>query len=220
MERNPIDSSALARPLLRGVLHQYGFFVSLAAGVLLLALARTPRAFLGVAIYVASLSALLGTSALYHRVTWSVSARRWMGRLDHSMISVLIAGTFTPFALVALSGDLAPILLAVIWSGAVLGIALHVFWYDAPKWLSAVVYVLVGWVGILAAPQVVERTGWTVAGLLLAGGILYSAGAVVYATRRPDPAPATFGYHEVFHLLVVVAAAAHYGAVALAILPA
>jgi len=219
MERNLTHPDALTKPAFRGVLHQYGFFASLAAGVVLLALARTPRAMLGGAIYVASLSALLGTSALYHRVTWSVSARRWMGRLDHSMINVLIAGTFTPFALVALSDDLASILLVVIWSGAALGIALHVFWFDAPKWLSAVLYVLLGWIGIVATPQLVERAGWTAAGLLLAGGILYSAGAVVYATRRPDPAPATFGYHEVFHALVVVAAAAHYGAVAITILP-
>lgn len=208
-----------ARPLFRGVSHQIAFFVSLVSGAVLLALAPTPPALLGAAIYAASLSALLGTSALYHRVTWSVPTRRWIGRLDHSMINVLIAGTFTPFALVVLSGRLAEILLPVMWLGAVAGIALHLFWFDAPKWLSAAVYVALGWIGILAAPQVVEHAGWTVALLVLFGGLLYSAGAVVYAARRPDPVPASFGYHEVFHALVVVAAMAHYGAVALVILP-
>jgi hemolysin III len=220
MDPGSTDPGTLPKPLFRGVLHQYSFFVSLITGVVLLARADTPRAIVGVAIYVASLSALLGTSALYHRVTWSPSARRWMGRLDHSMINVLIAGTFTPIALVAVSRPLATILLIATWSGAILGIALHVFWLDAPKWLSALLYVLLGWIGVVATPQLVQNAGWMAAGLLFAGGILYSLGAVVYATRRPDPAPATFGYHEVFHVLVVVAAAAHYGAVAITILPA
>jgi hemolysin III len=220
MKNDPAAVSATARPLFRGVSHQIFFFVSLIAGAVLLALAPTPPAMLGAAIYAASLSALLGTSALYHRVTWSPPTRRWIGRLDHSMINVLIAGTFTPFALVVLSGKLAEILLPVMWMGALAGIALHLVWFDAPKWLSAAVYVALGWVGIVAAPQVIEHAGWTVALLVLLGGLLYSAGAVVYATRRPDPLPTSFGYHEVFHALVVVAAMAHYGAVALAILPA
>ena len=207
------------RPLFRGVLHHITFFVSLAAGAVLLGLAPTPRALLGAAIYAASLSALLGTSALYHRVTWSVPARRWMGRLDHSMINILIAGTFTPFGLVILSGNLAEVLLPTIWVGALAAIALHMIWFDAPKWLSAALYVVLGWIGVVAAPQVIEHAGWTVGALLIAGGLLYSAGAVVYATRRPDPAPASFGYHEVFHALVVAGAALHFGAVALAILP-
>src|SRR4030095_4294795 len=124
-----------------GVSHQIAFFVSLIAGAVLLALAPTPPAMLGAAIYSASLSALLGTSALYHRVTWSVPTRRWIGRLDHSMINVLIAGTFTPFALVVLSGKLADVLLSAMWIGAVAGIALHLFWFDAPRWLSATVSV-------------------------------------------------------------------------------
>ena len=218
MNQTTIALHASARPLFRGVLHHIAFFVSLAAGAVLLALA-SPRATLGAAVYAASLSALLGTSALYHRITWSAPTRRWMGRLDHSMINVLIAGTFTPFGLVVLSGNLAAILLPIIWTGALAGILLHLLWFDAPKWLSAALYVALGWVGIVAAPQVVERSGWTVAALLLAGGLLYSLGALVYATRRPDPAPASFGYHEVFHALVVAGAALHFSAVALAILP-
>jgi len=210
---------ALERPLFRGVLHQIAFFVSLVAGVALLVAAPTPRALVGVAVYAASLSALLGTSALYHRVTWSVPARRWMGRLDHSMINVLIAGTFTPFGLVIVSGELAEILLWAMWTGALLGIALHLFWFDAPHWLSATLYVVLGWAAVAATPQVLDRAGWTVTVLLVAGGVLYTVGALVYATRRPDPVPASFGYHEVFHTLVVAGAALHFGAVALAVLP-
>jgi hemolysin III len=210
---------ATTRPRLRGVLHHYAALVSLVAGGALLVLAPSPRTALAAAIYGASLTALLATSALYHRVTWSVSARRWMGRLDHSMIAVLIAGTFTPFAMVAIPGPLATALLAAVWAGALAVIVLHVFWFDAPKGISAALYVLLGWVGLVAMPEVVARAGWTVAALLLLGGILYSVGAVVYALRRPDPIPASFGYHEVFHALVVLAAAAHYGAVAITILP-
>lgn len=219
MEHTIPTAAAPTKPQLRGVLHHYAFLASLVAGVVLFVLAPTPRASLAAGIYSASLSALLGTSALYHRVTWSVSARRWMGRLDHSMISVLIAGTFTPFAMVAIPGPFAPVLLEVLWAGALASIALHVLWFDAPKGLSAALYLLLGWVGVVALPQVVSHVGWTVGGLLLLGGLLYSIGAVVYAIRRPNPIPASFGYHEVFHAFVVVAAMAHYGAVAIAILP-
>lgn len=210
--------SPTERPRLRGVLHHYAFLVSLATGALLVALAPGGHALAAAIVYGASLSALLGVSALFHRVTWSVAARRWMARLDHSMIAVLIAGTFTPFAVVAVDDPLAVRLLTVIWTGAAAGIVLHLVWIDMPKWISAVLYVLLGWVGIVAAPQVVANAGWTVFALLLAGGLIYSAGAVVYAVRRPDPLPAVFGYHEVFHALVVVAAATHYAAVALTIL--
>jgi hemolysin III len=207
------------RPRLRGVLHHYAFFGSLASGALLVALAPSGRALLAAAVYAASLSALLGVSALYHRVTWTASARRLMGRLDHSMISVLIAGTYTPFGMLALSGSFAALLLAVVWGGALANILLHVVWIDAPKWLSTVAYVLLGWVGVAAVPDLVVQAGWAPATLLAAGGFLYSIGAVVYAARRPDPVPSVFGYHEVFHALVVVAAGIHYAAVALTILP-
>jgi hemolysin III len=207
------------RPRLRGVLHHYAFYGSLVTGALLVALAPSRRTVVAALVYGASLSALLGVSALYHRITWSVAARRRMGRLDHSMINILIAGTFTPFGVVALSGTVTALLLAIIWGGALVNIFIHVLWIDATKWLSAASYVALGWVGVAALPDLAAHAGWAPTALLAAGGLLYSLGALVYAVRRPDPAPAVFGYHEVFHALVVVAAMAHYAAVALTILP-
>lgn len=208
------------RPRLRGVLHQYAFFASLAAVAVMVLAAPTRRALFPLGVYGASLVALFGVSTLYHRVTWSADARRWMGRLDHAMINLLIAGTFTPFGVLALSGRLAGVLLAVTWGGALIGIALHVLWIDAPKWLSAIVYVALGWSGTAALPGVVSDVGWGAAVLMTMGGVLYSAGAAVYALRRPNPVPAVFGYHEVFHALVITAAAAHYVAIVLYVLPA
>lgn len=207
------------RPRLRGVLHQYAFFAALAAAASLLFTARTGRAALAAAVYGGSLASLFGVSALYHRVTWTARARRWMGRLDHAMIGLLIAGTFTPFGLLVLADTPAGRLLPVVWLGALTGILLHVVWIDAPKWLSALVYVVVGWSGLLGFPHLAERLGWTATGLMGLGGALYSAGAAVYALRRPDPAPDVFGYHEVFHALVIAAAVTHYAVVAVYVFP-
>jgi hemolysin III len=211
-----MPTAPTSRPRLRGVLHQWAFFGSLVAGTLLVLRAQNSRAMVAALVYAASLSALLGVSAMFHRVTWSPRARRWMGRLDHTMICVLIAGTFTPFALLALPETLGPTLLAVIWIGAAVGTLLHVLWADIPKWLSALSYVVLGWVGVVATPELLAQ-GWTIPMLLLVGGILYSLGAIVYALRRPNPAPAVFGYHEVFHALVVVAAGVHWAAVAMTV---
>ncbi len=223
MAQNPrtdgdVNTSS-TRPRLRGVIHHYAFFLSLMTGAWLIAVAPTPPTLIAAAVYTASLSALLGTSALYHRVTWSPSARRWVGRLDHSMISVLIAGTYTPFAMAATPGTLASQLLLPIWFGALASIAVHLFWYDAPKALSAAIYVAIGWLGVAAVPSLAVQMGWAPPTLLLAGGIAYSVGALVYARRSPDPIPHIFGYHEVFHALVVVGALAHYVAVAIALSP-
>ena len=142
-----------------------------------------------------------------------------MRRLDHSMIFLLIAGTYTPFGLLVLPGKLAFVVLAVVWGGALLGMALNMVWIDAPKWLSAIVYVSLGWVGITALPELVSQLGATATGLIVLGGVLYSAGAAIYALRRPDPVPEVFGYHEVFHALVIAAAVAHYAVVAFYVLP-
>ena len=134
------------------------------------------------------------------------------------MIFLLIAGTYTPFCVLVLSGTLALVVLAVVWSGALLGVALNLVWVDAPKWFSAVVYVSLGWVAVVAFPALVSQLGATATGLIVLGGVLYSAGAAVYALRRPDPVPEVFGYHEVFHALVIAAAVAHYGVVAFCVL--
>jgi hemolysin III len=208
------------RPRLRGVSHQWTFFLSLLAGAALIATAPDGEARLAATIYAVSVAALFGTSALYHRVTWPTqAARRWMRRLDHSMIFLLIAGTYTPFALLVLDGTLAVVILVVVWAGALGGIVLKLVWIDAPKPLVAVLYVTLGWVAVAASPQLVERLGVTSTALVAAGGLLYTAGAVVYARGRPDPVPAVFGYHEVFHALVIAAAALQYAAIAFFVLP-
>jgi hemolysin III len=207
------------KPRLRGVSHEYAFFVSLACGVALILAASDGRARLAATIYAVAVSALLGTSALYHRVTWRPNARRWMRRLDHSMIFVLIAGTYTPVALLALKGSLASTILVVLWTGALVGVVFKLVWIDAPKWLLAAVYVALGCVSAAVFGELPAAIGWLgVAGLAF-GGLLYAVGAVVYASGRPNPWPKVFGYHEVFHALVITAAALHYAVIAFAVLP-
>jgi hemolysin III len=221
MGEKATEAIASVKPRLRGVSHEWAFFVSLVLGGALIVAAKTPEATLAVAIYAISLSALLGTSALYHRVNWKrPEVRRWMRRLDHSMIFFLIAGTYTPFALLALNGPLADAILVVVWAGAIAGAVVEMIWIDHPKWVAALIYMSLGWVAVIAFPGLWDEMG--VAGTLLvaAGGLLYTAGAVVYATQRPNPNPRVFGYHEVFHALVIAAAAAHFSAIAFFALPA
>ena len=213
-----VDQLAV-KPRLRGVSHQWAFFVSLLTGGALVATAPEGRAKVAAAVYAASVAGLFGASALYHRITWaSVAARRWMRRLDHSMIFVLIAGTYTPMALLALSGPLSTAILIAVWAGAGAGVVMKLVWIDAPKWLVALTYVILGWVAVAAFPQLYDALGITGFTMVLLGGLLYTAGAVVYALRRPDPVPAVFGYHEVFHVLVIVAAALQYAVVAFFVL--
>jgi hemolysin III len=215
------DAIALVKPRLRGVSHEWAFFVSLVLGAGLIVAAKTPKATLAVAIYAVSLSALLGTSALYHRVNWTrPDVRRWMRRLDHSMIFFLIAGTYTPFALLVLDGPLADAILLVVWVGAIAGAVVEMVWIDHPKWVAALIYMSLGWVAVAAFPQLWVDMGVTGTLLVAAGGLLYTAGAIVYATQRPNPNPRVFGYHEIFHALVIAAAAAHFAAIAFFALPA
>ncbi len=206
------------RPKLRGVLHQYAFFVSLVLGAALVFGAETARERIAAAIFAASVSAMLGISALYHRVVWPPAPRRWIRRLDHAAIFMLIAGTYTPFGLLALDGAWRVAVLSIVWIGAVAAIVVKVAWIDAPRWVAAVLAVGLGWVGVFAIPKIHERTGMMALVLLALGGLFYTAGAVVYARRRPDPLPSTFGYHEIFHALVVAAAGCQYTAVAIFVL--
>jgi hemolysin III len=215
----PTHPEVRVRPRLRGVFHQYAFFVSLASGTLLVLLAASTKASVAAAIYAVSVSALFGVSALYHRVTWTTPARWRMRRLDHAMIFLVIAGTYTPVGLLVLQGTLATVVLAVVWGGALAGIALELAWTTAPRWLGGTVYLALGWVAVVAMPQLFARLGMTGGLLIVAGGLVYSAGAAVYALRRPDPVPLVFGYHEVFHLLVIAGVAAHFLAISLYALP-
>lgn len=209
-------AAAAAKPLLRGVSHELAAGLALAAWVVLAAGAAGDRARLAAVIYGASLFTLFAVSALYHRPSWSPRARLRMRRLDHAAIFVLIAGTYTPFCLLLGDGR-GRALLALVWGGAAAGTALAVAWPRAPKALSAVVYVALGWVVLPVVPALRAALGGGAVLLLAAGGLVYSLGAVVYAARRPDPFPRVFGYHEVFHALVIVAAVLHLVVVAQAI---
>jgi hemolysin III len=209
------DPSNLLKPRMRGVLHQWACVCAVPLGLLLVIAASDARARIAAGVYAASLVALFGVSATYHRVNWrSLAARQWMRRLDHSMIFTLIAGTYTPFALLVLHGALAMVILIAVWAGAAAGVAFNLIWTSAPNWLGALIYVVLGWVIVAAMPQLAASLGVGGITLLALGGLLYTAGAVVYAVKRPDPSPAVFGYHEIFHLLVIVAAALQYAVIA------
>jgi hemolysin III len=202
------------KPRLRGVLHEAAFSVALVVGTLLVVFADGKRASLAAGVFAGSVAAMLGTSALYHRITWSPRVRPWMRRLDHAGIYLLIAGSYTPVGLLTLSGTLRTVVLAVVWTGAALAIAVKFVWVDAPKWLSAVIGLALGWISVAAMPQVWRNAGPAAVVLLAAGGVAYTAGAIVYARRRPDPVPHVFGYHELFHALTLVAVSCQYVAIA------
>lgn len=207
------DAGLAQRPKLRGVLHAVAFAVSCVVGILFVAGAPAARGFVAAA-FAASASIMLGTSALYHRVNWSPSRRLWMRRADHAGVFLLIAGTYTPVALISLQGAWRTSVLAVVWTGAALATFAKMCWVRSPKWLSVTIGIALGWVGVVALPQLARNEGLVPILLLAAGGVAYTSGAIVYACRRPDPVPLVFGYHELFHALTIVALACQYVAVA------
>ena len=207
------------RPLLRGALHQAGFVVALVVGALLIAYAdRDAVTRTSASIFAGSVAAMFGASALYHRITWSPRVRPWLRRVDHAGIYLLIAGTYTPVGLLSLHGALQRVVLALVWSGAAAAVLLKFVWVNAPKWLAAVIGIALGWVGVAAMPELWHTAGIAAVALLAAGGLAYTAGALVYAFKRPDPAPRIFGYHELFHALTIVAVAFQYVAIAFFVL--
>lgn len=207
------------KPRLRGLTHEIAFFLVLPLGAALSFEVHTPRGRVSAIVFAASVAAMFGASGLYHRIAWSPPQRRWMRRLDHAGIYVLIAGSYTPFGLLVLRGDWRFVVLAIVWSGAAAAVALNFLWVEAPKWLSVLIAVALGWVGVVVFPQLPARIGVGASLLVLAGGLAYTAGAAIYALRRPDPIPAVFGYHELFHACVIVAVACQYAAVAFYVLP-
>jgi len=200
-------------PRLRGVLHAAAFVVACLVGSLFIAFVDGRR-LVAAAAFAGSVVIMLGASALYHRVTWRPRARLWMRRADHAGIYLLIAGTYTPVGLLVLHGSVQRVVLGIVWGGAAAAILTKLFWVAAPKWLSVVLAITLGWVGVVALPQLAHVAGPAAVALLGAGGLAYTAGAVVYARRKPDPVPAVFGYHEVFHALTLVALACQYVAIA------
>jgi hemolysin III len=208
------------RPRLRGVIHAYAFWFALAAGIVLIAVANGARARVGAAIYALGLCGLFAGSATYHRWRWDPRWRPLLRRIDHSTIFIFIAATYTPVALLVLHGGLATAVLIAVWAGALAGIVFSLAWITAPRVLVAATYLALGWVAVIATPQLIDRAGVAPTVLIAAGGLLYSVGATVYALKRPDPWPRTFGFHEVFHSLVTAAAIVHFVAIAGWVVPA
>jgi hemolysin III len=206
------------KPRLRGMLHLIAFPVSLVAGaVLVLGVADDAAERWGCLIYALASAELFGVSALYHRGHWDARTRALLRRLDHSNIFLMIAATYTPICLALLDGTARTVVLTVVWVGALAGIVFRVAWLSAPAWLYTPFYVALGWVAVGVLPALAREGGPAIVALIVAGGLAYSVGGAVYALRRPDPAPATFGYHEVFHACTLVGYVCHYVAVVLAI---
>jgi hemolysin III len=215
------EASVLRKPRLRGWIHLYCASAALVAGSALVSVSwavASKRAGHATLAYTLAIVAMFAVSATYHRAPWgSAAARNWMRRLDHSMIYVFIAGTYTPFARLDMPPSTGHVVLAIVWGAALAGIALTLFWPDAPRWLGVALYLLLGWTAVWYTGTILHNAGVAATVLLAVGGALYSLGAVFYALRWPDPWPSTFGYHEVFHACTAVAAICHFVAVCFAV---
>jgi hemolysin III len=211
-------SAQRVKPRLRGVFHELGFYAALGLGAALVVTAHGGRPRVAAAVFAGSVAFCFGASALYHRPTWRPPVRAWLARLDHAGVFLLIAGTYTPFGLLVMSEGWAIPVLSIVWAGALAATLLKLFWFGAPKWLSASIGLGLGWVSVAAFSQLLKLPAPGVV-LVLAGGLLYTLGAVVYASRRPDPAPLVFGYHELFHVLTLGGVGCQYAAIAFFVLP-
>jgi hemolysin III len=208
------------KPRLRGWLHAYAAAISIGSGVVLVAVAAAMRgrpAGATTGIYAATVTLLFGTSALYHRIDWGPRAHGLMKRLDHSMIFIFIAGTYTPIAVLTLPKSSAVAVLMVVWTGAIFGVLLKSLWPSAPSWLSVPCYIALGWVAVFVMPQLLHNAGVAALVLIVIGGVVYTLGGIVYGVKRPNPLPEVFGFHEVFHFCTLVAALCHYVAIWLAV---
>lgn len=214
----PPEPPELPKPYMRGRLHVVAFFVSLPAGVALVMMAGTPVAKVAAAIYAISLAGLFGSSAAYHIFNWSPVALQRMKRLDHSMIFVLIGGTYTPFALLVVKPPWNIVLLAVVWLGVAAGISLKMIRIDGFQAVTGALYVTLGWMGIIILPQLWKGLSGTAVALIVAGGMIYTAGVLVLRWRKPDPSPKWFGYHEVWHVATIGAAVCFYVVIVLMLL--
>jgi hemolysin III len=206
-------------PLLRGKLHQHAVWVAAIAAIVLIALAPTGRARVAALIYGAGLCVLFGASALYHRWPGPPRFKPLLRRIDHSSIFVFIAASYTPIGLLVLEPPMSTAILAAVWLAAAVGVTLSVCWIDAPRWVQALLYVATGWIAVAALPQLLDGAGVAPFVLFAVGGAVYSLGALVYAWQRPDPWPRVFGFHEVFHALVIAAAIVHFVAMAGWVIP-
>jgi hemolysin III len=211
------DAAATIQPRLRGWLHAATFPIAVVSGAVLVTFAPTTRAKVSTGIFALTAALLFGVSALYHRGRWSRRSQAVLRRLDHASIFLIIAGTYTPFTILLLDGQDARILLTLVWAGALLGVAFRVLWVGAPRWLYLPVYVALGWAATFWLPTLAARGGAAVFVLIVAGGLLYSAGAIVYGLKRPNPSPRWFGFHEIFHACTLAGFAAHHVGVWLAV---
>jgi hemolysin III len=207
------------KPRLRGLIHAAAFVAAVPLGLVLVFEPDTSRGRLAAIVFAATVAAMFGASALYHSPNWPERPRRWLRRIDHAGIYGLIAGTYTCFGLLVVEGAWRPVVLGIVWIGALVAIVFKFVWLEAPTWISVAIGVALGWVGVIVFPQLLHAIGPVGVLLVLAGGLFYTVGALIYALRRPDPHPAVFGFHELFHVFVIAAVACQYTAVAVFVLP-
>jgi hemolysin III len=214
-----VHETPALRPRLRGVSHLSMFPVAAGFAIPLAFIGRSDAALASAIVFGVAVTAMFAVSGFYHVITWTPRVRRRLARLDHATVYGLIAATYTPFGLLVLTGAWRVTILAIVWSGTAVAILVKLFWVGAPKWLSASLALALGWTSVAAMPEIARTIG--VGGMLFvtAGGLLYTAGGIVYALRRPNPLPGVFGYHELFHALVIVAVGLQYAAIAFYVLP-